>query len=525
MSANVVSKSGIHTGSGSASVIVSGENTLLLLTSYGVHFDYIASATWSIDSGSFEYASSSWGAEFWWLKSPAGGIGNVNVVCDEGYENIHWCILSLNNIDLIDTLRTTNSSTTFDGMGQAILTNNTDVASIPDAETYSASRTYSGIFFKDYGCVADAVLVKHEYGEATNTDVSMSVVGSHSKIHAPGATVTLAVTHMDENDNIVATYLSSTFALSDDPEDGYSFSLSTVVTNFDVNHKLQCSALNDGSNGEGLAAISDYATASVTIDIEEVDLNPFLITLNPTENQDFCVAILGSDSARSISPLETRIASDSHASFEYSNAMSTSKTMRFSLVGVYGYVLKGIALKTILTTLFTYILQRVGNTFLYVDKASLPQRLECSLSYPLLSVEDNIISLDIIDTYNLSVYPQNGIISLGEVGDFKYTRVASGVALENKLLVSLSGTVQTADISNISSPLYLDSFSTIFTTESGENTHAIETSNYLSESQYIFVATSGDNPKFYQQDDEPFREESLSLGSSPVITIRLDDRI
>ena len=39
MSANVVSKSGIHTGSGSASVIVSGENTLLLLMSYGIHFD------------------------------------------------------------------------------------------------------------------------------------------------------------------------------------------------------------------------------------------------------------------------------------------------------------------------------------------------------------------------------------------------------------------------------------------------------------------------------------------------------
>ena len=496
MSANVVSKSGIHTGSGSASVIVSGENTLLLLMSYGIHFDYVASATWSLDSGSFEYVSSAGGAEFWWLKSPAGGIGNVTVVCDEEYENIHWCILSLNNIEQVDTLRTYNSVNISNGMGLV-----SKEYSPAQEDVWSSSTTSSGLNIGNPGIL-----------ESSGNTYLKTV--KNLKSNQSTVTCTLAVTDGLGNCDLTI-YHRDYLGNYKHTTTGYGTNLQAVYSNFDAGDKVFCTTWDP------------EATREVTFSVISIFVNPgpHEIVLDPTENQDFCVAILGSDTTRVIFPLETGITEDSYSGFEYGNAVPPSKTMGFSLTGTNGYVLVGIALKTILTTLFTYILQRVGDTFLYVDKASLPQRLECSLSYPLLSVEDNIISLDIIDTYNLSVYPQNGIISLGEVGDFKYTRVASGVALENKLLVSLSGTVQTADISNISSPLYLDSFSTIFTTESGENTHAIETSNYLSESQYIFVATSGDNPKFYQQDDEPFREESLSLGSSPVITIRLDDRI
>jgi hypothetical protein len=190
----------------------------------------------------------------------------------------------------------------------------------------------------------------------------------------------------------------------------------------------------------------------------------------------------------------------------------------------------------------SFLLRRDGDVFTVINSGLYPQRLDCSRGYPLISMEHDLSSMDLIhnpiDINSYIVFPKGGIggiISTEEVGDFRYYNVASGTNnyvtgngtdnFKRNLLVTIEEEIKSASIDKLSPPLSIDNFTTIFATESGEKFHAIETSNFLSEHQYIFVATSGDDPKFYQQDEFPFREESTNLGSSPVICLRLDDRI
>ncbi len=54
----------------------------------------------------------------------------------------------------------------------------------------------------------------------------------------------------------------------------------------------------------------------------------------------------------------------------------------------------------------------------------------------------------------------------------------------------------------------------------------IETTNYVYPGQYVFVTTSGDNPSFFQKDNDSMFFDSYSgLPDSRATIIRVDDRL
>lgn len=185
-------------------------------------------------------------------------------------------------------------------------------------------------------------------------------------------------------------------------------------------------------------------------------------------------------------------------------------------------------------TAVSLVMRRDGMEFTVVNVGLQPQRIDTSGSYPLVSCEENLNSLHLIDTGTAAVYPYP-LLDASLVGDFRYTYSASGISQSGgstyfqSLFVTTSGELKSADITDISKQPEFSSVpfpsGVVASGVSGVTFQAVEISNFISEEQYIFVATAGEDPHFYQQDKLPFREQSTNLGSFPVTIIRLDDRI
>lgn len=175
-----------------------------------------------------------------------------------------------------------------------------------------------------------------------------------------------------------------------------------------------------------------------------------------------------------------------------------------------------------------------------LNAGRLPQRLDISSSYPLVLSQDKITTLELGDNAILGgpeiMHPQYRVVGTGYIGDFRYCYTASGITssgtdtYNNTLFITVSGILLTANIDFIDEDRTIEDFTPLFVgyVASGVSTSGmlehVETSNYLSEEQCIFVCTSGTGPRFYQKDKLPFREQSTDLGEYPVTIIRLDDR-
>lgn len=194
------------------------------------------------------------------------------------------------------------------------------------------------------------------------------------------------------------------------------------------------------------------------------------------------------------------------------------------------------------------VLRRDDDTYAMLDPGVRPQRIDLSDGRPVVSVEDNIHTLEFIDNtisgelgYVNNVYYQPYITSVEQVGDVRCAYVASGLTTSgilssglahfgNTLFVTVAGELYVTNIDDITYPLMNQDFTCItegitFSGVAISGLGPVEVSNYQSQSQYIFTCTSGEGPQFYQKDRLPFRNQSTNLGDYPVTIIRLDDRM
>lgn len=191
------------------------------------------------------------------------------------------------------------------------------------------------------------------------------------------------------------------------------------------------------------------------------------------------------------------------------------------------------------------VLQRDGSDFHIIQEASKPIRVDISNSSPLLTVQDTestfkshyIFDNEIL-TVNTSFTFSSGIINVEGSGvrDYRYTflevpsgletysgiETASGIleGTEKLVLYAMgSGGVYYTYTNDLSS-----GFMQAYTIPSGE-VERIETSNFVSSGQYVFVTTSGDIPQFYQKDPmNTIFEYYSGLPEFRATIIRVDDR-
>lgn len=168
-------------------------------------------------------------------------------------------------------------------------------------------------------------------------------------------------------------------------------------------------------------------------------------------------------------------------------------------------------------------------------------RFDISNSYPVLAAYSGVETLYIIDNMNNDgiIAGNAGSLSGKYLGDFHYTfghTVTSGLDENNIVVSGISQekvTVFTAENKLYAVPIFENygfnpaNLKEVFVVQSGV-LNALETTNFANPYQYIFVATSGENPTFYQKDStsaDAFIIRNNNLPSSPITTIRIDDRV
>ncbi len=181
------------------------------------------------------------------------------------------------------------------------------------------------------------------------------------------------------------------------------------------------------------------------------------------------------------------------------------------------------------------VLQRDGLDYHLIQESAKPIRVEISNNSPVLTVldqENTFISNFVYGQELTQVVPVSGLLAR-DVRDYRYTLlettssgtiVGSGVGVASQVLyVSQSGVWN----SNVES--YSGGFMLMAAIPSGV-VERIETTNYASPGQFLFVTTSGDNPTFYQRDNEGlygmmFVEYSGLPSNSRATIIRVDDMV
>ena len=188
--------------------------------------------------------------------------------------------------------------------------------------------------------------------------------------------------------------------------------------------------------------------------------------------------------------------------------------------------------KDVPNTVYKYmVLQRDNSNFNLIQQAGFPIRVDISNNSPLETVtsgENSFKSHYISETELTTVFVTGSFIFPKAVKDFRYT------ILENPVVVDDGSDIQPAEKVLLYAAddgirfSYVDTlvsgFSVLYEVPSGIS-NRLETSNYVSSGQYVFVTISGDNTQFYQK--EPSNSTFDSHPGLPDFRgtiIRLDDR-
>jgi hypothetical protein len=178
------------------------------------------------------------------------------------------------------------------------------------------------------------------------------------------------------------------------------------------------------------------------------------------------------------------------------------------------------------------VLQRRGSEFHLVQESTKPIRIDISNNSPVLTVldvESTFISNFVYDNELTQISPlstPSGVIN--EVRDYRYTLletasgmiVSSGAGVETQILYVRESGVFFSDANSYSGGFV------VFDTISSGLAERIETTNYVYPGQFIFVTTSGENPEFYQRDNDGLTFDTYSgLPDSRATIIRCDDRL
>ncbi len=174
------------------------------------------------------------------------------------------------------------------------------------------------------------------------------------------------------------------------------------------------------------------------------------------------------------------------------------------------------------------VLQRDGMNFNPIRVAQKPIRIDISNNSPVLTVLDyeNSFHSDYIYGNNVTqIIPTSGLV-MENVRDYRYTMLevdngvmTSGIAATSQIVYVRESGVYVADISTYSGGF------TLFDSIPSGIAERVEISNYAYPGQFIFVTTSGENPAFYQRDNDGlFFDLYSGLPSSRATIIRLDDR-
>lgn len=176
------------------------------------------------------------------------------------------------------------------------------------------------------------------------------------------------------------------------------------------------------------------------------------------------------------------------------------------------------------------LLQRVGGEYNLIQESWKPIRIDVSNNSPVLSLQDYEYTFQSNFFYPsglVQTTPDNSIYSR-LVQDYRYALlgevisgiVTSGVSVMNRAIYNAGSGIYWADLETYSGSFIL------FDTPSSGLLGRIETTNFVYPEQYIFTTTLGDNPQFYQRDnDGMFFDEYSGLPSSRVTMIRVDDRL
>lgn len=179
------------------------------------------------------------------------------------------------------------------------------------------------------------------------------------------------------------------------------------------------------------------------------------------------------------------------------------------------------------------VLQREGTDYNLIRNASKPIRIDISNNSPVLTVLDVESTFESYYIYNdevTAIIPTSGLDVIREVRDYRYTmlEVSEGLIASSGAGVGATSQILYPNVSGIFSSdpsSYSGGFIMVDSIGSG-NGERIETTNYTYPGQYIFVTTSGDDPLFYQRDNDGLLFESYSgLPSSRATIIRCDDRL
>lgn len=176
------------------------------------------------------------------------------------------------------------------------------------------------------------------------------------------------------------------------------------------------------------------------------------------------------------------------------------------------------------------LLQRDGMDFNLIRSSAKPIRIDISNNAPALSVldtEDSFMS-DFIYEQELTRYtPTSGLMQT-EVRDYRYTLLetlddgsltSSGAGIQTQILFVTDSGIWHTDAT------FSGAFAILDAVTSG-GAERIETSNFTYPGQYIFTTTSGEEPRFFQRDNDGIVFTYYSgLPSSRATIIRVDDRL
>jgi hypothetical protein len=175
------------------------------------------------------------------------------------------------------------------------------------------------------------------------------------------------------------------------------------------------------------------------------------------------------------------------------------------------------------------LLQRDGLDYNLIQESSKPIRVDISNNSPaltVLDVENSFISNFVYGNELTQIVPISGLDTSRNVRDYRYTLletfegtiVGSGELASSQVLYVSGSGLHYSDVET-----YSGGFKAM-TMPSG-SFERIETTNYTYPGQFLFVTTSGDNPTFYQRDNDGliFTEYSGLPSGSRATIIRTDD--
>lgn len=180
------------------------------------------------------------------------------------------------------------------------------------------------------------------------------------------------------------------------------------------------------------------------------------------------------------------------------------------------------------------ILRRDEEGFDVLQEGAYPIRMDISTYLPLVTLQNaentfNSFSIYENEVLQTTIVPTiSGIVV--PIQDYRYTLLdtvdsSSGViGMSKQLLYLKEDDIWSIDATTFSGNMVL--YENVPSTSISGMLGRIETSNYVSSGQYIFVTTSGEAPMFYQKDPEAGAFIFYSgLPPSRATMIRLDDRI